>query len=62
MKTCVPPLLLLLLGVSTVRGADSARPGRFVVEPPTPVCLGFEWGISGDDNQNASYRESGKGK
>jgi len=66
MKTFVPPLLSLLVTVSNVCGEDSVRPGRFVVEPPTLICLGFEWDIAGDDNRNArvdvSYRESGKGE
>lgn len=37
--------------------------GRFVVERPTLICLGFEWHVSGDDNRDAtvgvSYRKSG---
>jgi hypothetical protein len=38
--------------------------GEFTVEPPTPVSLGFEWRIQGDDNRNAavevSYRKKGQ--
>jgi len=38
--------------------------GEFTVEPPTLICLGFEWQISGDSNRNASvevsYRETGE--
>lgn len=38
---------------------------RFVVEPPTLICLGFDWEISGDANRNASvaveYRRTGDG-
>jgi hypothetical protein len=45
-------------------GEDAVRPGRFVIEPSTLICLGFEWEISGDDNRNAAvevvYRESGQ--
>jgi hypothetical protein len=44
---------------------QAAKAGRFVVEPPTLICLGFEWEITGDDNRNAtvgvSYRASGSG-
>jgi len=42
---------------------DTVHPGRFIVEPPTLLCAGFEWEIEGDDNRNASvtvsYREKG---
>jgi hypothetical protein len=46
--------------------ADNAvHAGRFVVEPPTLICLGFEWEISGDENRNATvdvaYRVAGEG-
>jgi hypothetical protein len=45
-------------------GEDAVRPERFVVEPSTPICLGFEWETSGDDNRNAAvevaWRESGR--
>lgn len=44
-------------------GQDAVRAGRFVVEPPTLLNLGFEWEIAGDANRNASvdvrYREAG---
>ncbi len=43
---------------------DAVNPGRFVIERPTLICLGFEWAISGDDNRNStvevSYRKSGE--
>ncbi|MEJ2723788.1 MAG: hypothetical protein P8175_03915 [Deltaproteobacteria bacterium] len=42
---------------------NSVRPGKFVVEPPTLINLGFEWYIEGDANHNAvvevSYRKRG---
>jgi hypothetical protein len=42
---------------------NAAKAGEFVVEPPTLICLGFEWEISGDGNRNATvavnYRRSG---
>ena len=53
--------LLFLLGLSTfVAGTapgtlgNKVKAGEFVVEPPTLICLGFEWHIDGDDNRNAS--------
>ena len=54
---------LLLLSAPILRAADAVSPGRFVVERPTLICLGFEWQIAGDDNRNAmvevSYRKAG---
>jgi hypothetical protein len=42
---------------------NSVRPGKFVIEPPTLINLGFEWYIEGDANHNAmvdvSYRKKG---
>jgi hypothetical protein len=53
------PLLLC----ATLRAGNGVHAGRFVVEPPTLICLGFDWKISGDDNRNASvevvYRRAG---
>jgi hypothetical protein len=43
---------------------NQVRPGKFVVEPPTLTCLGFEWYVEGDDNHNANvevwYRVKGE--
>ena len=36
-----------LLLVCAAGAADSVAPGRFVVERPTLICLGFEWRIAG---------------
>jgi hypothetical protein len=56
-------LILLLTGVRLVLGADAVTPGKFIVERPTLICLGFEWQIAGDDNRNSivtvSYRKAG---
>lgn len=52
------------------RAADAEPPaenatiaGELIVEPPTLICLGFEWTMSGDANRNATvdvrYRRSG---
>jgi hypothetical protein len=38
--------------------------GSFIVEPPTLLCVGFEWKIKGDENRNASatvtFRKKGE--
>ncbi len=43
---------------------NNVTPGRFLIERPTLICLGFEWEISGDDNRNATvelaYRKTGE--
>jgi hypothetical protein len=56
-------LFPILLTISTLRAGNAVSAGRFVVEPPTLICLGFEWYISGDDNRNATvevrYRKAG---
>jgi hypothetical protein len=47
-------------------GTNAVKPGKLVAEPPTLICLGFEWPISGDENRNASvaveYRKAGRKK
>lgn len=56
--------LLLLPLASVLSAADAVSPGKFVVERPTLICLGFEWQIAGDENRNAmvevSYRRAGE--
>lgn len=59
-------LSVLPLFVSfTLHAADAVTPGKFTVERPTLICLGFEWQITGDENRNASvevsFRKSGEG-
>ncbi len=48
---------------STTNKMNQSRPGRFIIEPPTLISLGFEWYIEGDDNRTASvqvqYRRKG---
>ncbi len=55
--------LVLLLGASSLAAQNAVRPGRFHVEHPTLLNLGFEWLIDGDANRNATvevrFRESG---
>jgi hypothetical protein len=61
MKRSLP---LISLFVPVLFASDSVTPGRFAVERPTLICLGFEWRISGDDNRNSSvsvtYRKAGE--
>lgn len=45
---------LLLLAACTVQAQNAARPGRFHVEHPTLLNLGFEWLQEGDANRNAT--------
>jgi hypothetical protein len=68
--TLISFVFLFFLGVSgfgapTVfaSNVNKVEAGKFIVEPPTLICLGFEWNIKGDDNRNAtvevSYRKKG---
>lgn len=56
----------ILAGVlaGAARGQDKLVPGELFVERPTLICLGFDWGFSGDANGNASlkaeYRKAGE--
>jgi len=56
--------LLLSLVPLTLYAQDATRVGRFHVEHPTLLNLGFEWSISGDANRNATvsveFREVGQ--
>ncbi len=45
---------LTLLATCTLQAQISTRPGRFHVEHPTLLNLGFEWAIEGDANRNAT--------
>ncbi len=64
MKIALAAFAALVLGTPAVRADNGTTAGRFVVEPATLICLGFEWDITGDDNRNAtvdvSYRASGQ--
>ena len=52
-------------GASGGQATNAVTAGRFIVEPPTLICLGFEWEIAGDENRDASvaveYRRAGDG-
>jgi hypothetical protein len=56
---------LFSFGATTALASDPnmAKPGKFIVEPPTLISLGFEWYIEGDDNRDAVvevwYRKKG---
>ncbi len=61
------PLVGVLTLVSVVGPclADEAiSPGELVVEPPTLICLGFQWYAEGDDDRDATvaveYRKVGE--
>lgn len=64
MKTIAAACILAVLGLAPLGAEDAITAGQFLVEPPTLICLGFEWKISGDDNRNASvqlsYRKAGE--
>ena len=49
-----PSLLCLLLAAIGPEAENSTLAGRFVVEHPTLLNLGFEWAIRGDANRNAT--------
>lgn len=47
-------LPLLLLSTVSLFAQNSTKAGRFTVEHPTLLNLGFEWSIEGDANRNAA--------
>src|SRR3954463_10877718 len=49
-----PSLLCLFLAAMGADAENSTLAGEFVVEHPTLLNLGFEWGIRGDANRNAT--------
>jgi hypothetical protein len=46
--------MALALGTSLLSAQNATKAGRFHVEHPTLLNLGFEWAIEGDDNRDAS--------
>ena len=46
--------ILFLLTVGSLTAQNPTQPGRFHVEHPTLLNLGFEWLIEGDANRNAT--------
>jgi hypothetical protein len=54
---------LIAINPLPIRAQDAVRAGKLIAEPPTLICLGFEWYLEGDQNRNATagvhYREKG---
>ncbi len=46
--------ILFLIASGMLSGQNAVKPGKFVVEHPTLINLGFEWAIEGDTNRNAT--------
>lgn len=66
MNLFVSALLVITAFISpalSFAAVNAITPGKFVIEPPTLICAGFEWNMAGDDNRNAavevSYRKKG---
>ena len=61
--TTILTMTVYLVLAAPVDADNAVTAGEFIIEPPTLICLGFEWKIQGDDNRNAqvdvSYREKG---
>ena len=57
-------LFVLLLVSISVFGQNATKAGELVIEPPTLICLGFDWRITGDENSNATvdvqFRKEGE--
>ena len=64
MQRLIVTLTLVVLTAPALRADNAVVAGEFLVEPPTLICLGFEWAITGDDNRNATvdvaYRRAGE--
>ena len=48
------PFALILFAACALHAQNATRAGRFYVEHPTLLNLGFEWSIEGDANRNAA--------
>jgi hypothetical protein len=55
--------ILVVFAAFALHAQNATRPGRFHVERPTLLNLGFEWAIEGDANRNATvevrFRKAG---
>lgn len=69
-RTMIAIAVAALLGLSGIaagavwaKSPNRVKAGEFIVDPPTLICLGFEWFVDGDDNRNSTveirYREKG---
>ena len=55
MASRIPGLAaIVVLAATTASAQNATQAGRFVVEHPTLLNLGFEWAIRGDANRNAT--------
>lgn len=65
-RTILSSMIAFFLAASTLAAQDATQAGRFHVEHPTLVNLGFEWSITGDANRNATvsvqFRKVGESK
>src|SRR5262249_9944192 len=53
--TMIPQMLFcLVMAAAGAEAANSTAAGKFIVEHPTLLNLGSEWGIRGDANRNAT--------
>jgi hypothetical protein len=43
MKRLLTAFALLVVAAPGLRAENATTTGKFVVEPPTLICLGFEW-------------------
>jgi len=66
MGSIISLIVLLSLFSCPVQAQDAVKAGRFHVEHPTLLNLGFEWSIEGDDNRDAAvavqFRPVGESK
>ena len=53
MHRLIPYFSFVLLAYGTASAQNATVAGKFIVEHPTLLNLGFEWGIEGDANRNA---------
>jgi hypothetical protein len=45
---------VFFLGVTPAEAANGAVPGEIIVQPPTLICLGFQWMVEGDEDRDSS--------
>jgi hypothetical protein len=62
-KLAFPGIICLVLSMHTIFAQSQTKSVKLITEPPTLICLGFEWYIEGDENRNAkvevNYRKKG---
>jgi len=63
MRMLLLSCIAAVLPAAAARADNAVAPGEVIVEPPTLICLGFEWRVEGDENHNATvavaYRKKG---